>query len=66
MRGSTFEPGKFGVRTRSTNHFTRRLCGHELGDKPRTVRTAVPEGTQGRTQWSSETGRSGSPGTCQQ
>jgi hypothetical protein len=45
MRGSTFEPCKTVVRTRSTNHCSRRLCGHEPGDKPRTVRIAVPEGT---------------------
>jgi hypothetical protein len=43
MRGSTFEPGNFGVRTRSTNHCTRRQCGHKPGEKPWTVRIAVPE-----------------------
>ena len=44
MRGSTFESGNLGVRTRSSNHCTRRLCGRKPGDKPRTVRVAVPEG----------------------
>jgi len=50
MRGSTFEPGTFGVRTRSTKHRTRRLCDHKPGDKPRTVRIAVSEGI-----WRSDT-----------
>jgi len=44
MRESTFEPGTFGVRTKSIKHCTRRPCGHRPCDKPRTVRIAVSEG----------------------